>query len=95
MTIRTRTISQIGAGVLAGALLAGGPAWAASGSDSSAGSSGDAMSTSQHGQMTASMSKMMHDPKMRTEMREMMPDAMSQMSGMGDMTKGSMTTPKK
>lgn len=85
MTTRTRTISQIGAGVLAGALLAGGPAWAASGSDSSPGSSGDTMSTSQHSQMPASMS----------EMREMMPDAMSQMSGMGDMTKGSMTTPKK
>jgi len=88
-----RTMSQVAAGVVAGALLVGGPAWAVASQDHSDAGSNTDMSQMMSGDqsqrhMMSSMSKMMKDPEMRNEMRSMMADAMSQMSGKGMSGKG-------
>lgn len=94
MTVRS--IVQVVAGVVAGAVLVGVPTWAAAGQhDDSPSSSSDmtAMMSSpesQH-QMMGSMSKMMDDPEMRKQMRSLMSDSMDEMSGMRGGMQGGMS----
>lgn len=82
-----RSIVQVVAGVVAGAVLVGVPTWAAAGQhDDSPSSSSDmtAMMSSpesQH-QLMGSMSKMMDDPEIRKQMRSLMSDSMDEMSEM-------------
>ena len=88
-----RTMSQVAAGVVAGALLVGGPAWAVASQDHSDAGSNTDMSQMMSGDqsqrhMMSSMPQMMKDPEMRNEMRSMMADAMAQMSGKGMSGKG-------
>jgi len=82
-----RSIVQVVAGVVAGAVLVGVPTWAVAGQqdDSASSSSGmTAMMSSRdsHHQMMGSMSKMMDDPEIREQMRSLMADSMDEMSGM-------------
>lgn len=82
-----RSIAQVVAGVVAGAVLVGVPTWAlASEPDDSPSSSSDVMgmmsSPASPHESIGSMSKMMDDPEMRSRMRSMMSDSMDQMSGM-------------
>lgn len=82
-----RTMSQVAAGVVAGAVLVGGPAWAVASQDRSDAGSNTDMSQVMSGEqsqrhMVSSMSKMMKDPEMRNEMRSMMADSIAQMPGM-------------
>lgn len=86
MTIRTLT--QVAAGVLAGAVLVGAPAIAVASQDDGAPSTKMDMSQMMSGahssdEMTDAMTKMMKDPSMRKQMASMMSEAMSQMPGMG------------
>lgn len=88
MMMSTRTVAQVAAGVLAGAVLAGVPTWAVASQDGTTpGPQGDMsqmMSGSQStDQMMTSMSKMMKDPAMRKGMVSMMAKATGQMPGMG------------
>ena len=82
-----RTISQVLAGVVAGAVLVGAPTWAIASQQGGDSASRTHMSQKMSGpqeqdQMMRSMSKMMNEPKMRKEMASMMSDAMAQMSDM-------------
>lgn len=82
-----RSIAQVMAGVVAGAVLVGVPTWAfASDPDDSASPSSDMTgmmsSPGSPSQMMGSMSKVMDDPAMREQMRSMMSDSMDKMSGM-------------
>ena len=82
-----RSIAQVAAGVLAGAVLVAVPSWAAGGQQDDTSSPGSDMSSmmnspESHNEMMGSMSKMMNDPEMRKEMRSMMSDSMGEMSGM-------------
>lgn len=82
-----RTMSQVAAGVVAGAVLVGVPAWAVASQDGSDSATNTNMSQMMSGeqsqrQMMSSMSGMMKDPEMRKEMRSMMADAMAEMPGM-------------
>ena len=82
-----RSIVQVVAGVVAGAVLVGVPTWAVAGQQDDSPSSSSDMTAmmssrdSQH-QMMGSMSKMMDDPEFRKQMRSLMSDSMDEMSGM-------------
>lgn len=85
MTVRS--IAQVMAAVVAGAVLVGLPAWAfASAPDDrarpSSGLTGVMSSPGSQGQMMGSMSTMMDDSAMREQMRSVMSTSMSRMSGM-------------
>ena len=81
-----RSIVQVVAGVVAGAVLVGVPTWAVAGQQDDSPSSSSDMSAmmsspeSQH-QMMGSMSKMMEDPEIRKQMRSLMSDSMDEMQG--------------
>lgn len=82
-----RTISQVLAGAVAGAVLVGVPTWAVASQQGGDSVSRTDMSQKMSGpqaqdQMMRSMSKMMNEPKMRKEMASMMSDAMAQMPDM-------------
>lgn len=87
MTIRR--ITQITAGVLAGAVIVGVPTWAAASQhDDDARSRSDTATMKSdpqsQRQMMSSMSEMMKDREMRKQMRSMMSETMAEMPGMGD-----------
>ncbi len=81
-----RSIVQVVAGIVAGAVLVGVPTWAVAGQQDDSPSSSSDMTAmmssrdSQH-QMMGSMSKMMDDPEFRKQMRSLMSDSMDEMSG--------------
>lgn len=82
-----RTVAPVAAGVLAGAVLAGVPAWAVASQDDGASGTQADMSQMMSGsqstdQMMTSMSKMMKDPALRQAMASMMSEAMGEMPGM-------------
>lgn len=82
-----RTMCQVAAGMVAGAVLVGVPAWAVASQDGSDSGANTSMSQKMCGvqsqrHMMSSMSKSMQDPEMRKEMRSMMADSMAQMPGM-------------
>lgn len=82
-----RTISQVLAGVVAGAVLVGAPTWAIASQQGGDSVSRTDMSQTMSGpqaqdQMMRSMSKMMDEPKMRNEMASTMSDAKAHMSHM-------------
>jgi len=87
-----RSMVQVVAGVVAGAVLVGVPTWAVAGQQDDGPSSGSDMtammsSPESQDQMMGSMSKMMDDPEMRKQMRSLMSDSMDEMSGMqGEMS---------
>lgn len=95
-----RSVTQVAAGFLAGAVLVGTPTWAfASQSGDNPGSTSDSSSsmaktmsdaTSQHEMMgmMGMMSKLMVDPQMSKMMHSTM-SGMGKMADMGDMSKGS------
>ncbi len=77
-----RTVAQVAAGFLAGAVLVGAPTWAVASQDDEAPSTDMSQMMSDEKMMT-SMSKMMKEPAMREDMASMMSDMMSEMPGMG------------
>ena len=87
-----RSIVQVVAGVVAGAVLVGVPTWAAAGQQDDNPSPSSEMTammsrSESQDQMMGSMSKMMDEPEMREQMRSMMSDLMDEMSGMqGEMS---------
>lgn len=89
-----RSVTQVAAGFLAGAVLVGTPTWAfaSQSGDNPSSSSGTAITmsdtNSQHEMMMSMMSKLMDDP----QMAKMMHTKMGGMGGMGDMAKGSKFT---
>lgn len=88
-----RSVVQVLAGAVAGAVLVGVPTWAAaSGQNDSPSSDPSSMMSGANGQrqMMDSMSKMMDDPKLREQMRSMMSDSMGGMKGSGTSGMGQM-----
>lgn len=79
----TRTVAQVAAGVLAGAVLAGIPTYAMASQDDAAPGKQEDMSQmmSGSGSTDQMMMKMMKDPAMRKEMTSMMSEVMGEMPG--------------
>ena len=79
-----RTIGQVTAGFVAGALLVGVPSWALADDDGKGSDSSQMMSEADTGQMMKNMSQIMKDPEIRKEMASMMSEMMAQMPDMSD-----------
>lgn len=80
-----RAIGQVGAGVIAGAVLVGVPTWALA-NDSDPGSSSGSSQAMSPAACQQVMTTMMNDPALRRQMASMMADAMSQMGDMKGMS---------